>query len=282
MADRRLRVGELSTDDEAEVLNFLNRRPTHTFGLNGFIRANGLVNPQNRGTYYACRDVEGRLQGVALIGHHILFETINDAAIGEFAKLAQACPRAYVLLAEREKAELFWQAYAHGGKAMRVLCREWLMEQRWPVAVSETIPDLRPARLEELELLAPAHAQIAFQESGVNPLETDRAGFLARYSRRIAKGQTWVWIDQGKLIFKADIVCDTAEVIYLEGVWVNQEVRQQGYGHRCLTQLTRHLLHRSKAICLLVNENYTATQNFYGKAGFKMIAHYDTIFMQEK
>ncbi len=280
--DSRLIVNELEVEDEAEVLDFLAQRPSHTFGMSGFIRANGIVSPLHRGIFYACRNEEGQLEGVALIGHHILFETRSDDAIKAFAELAQNCKEAYVLLAEQDKAQTFWNFYADGGKALRVLCRDQLMEQRWPVEVRESAPELRLATLDELDRVATAQGQIAFEENGVNPLEKDPEGFLARCARRITNGKTWVLVEDGQLIFKADIISDTPDIIYLEGIWVKPQERNKGYGLRCMSQLMRELLPRTQAVCLLVNENFKEAQAFYKRAGFKMISPYDTIFLQDE
>lgn len=280
--DRNLTVQELGVEDEAEVLNFLAQRPSHTFGLSGFIRSNGIDSPLNRGTFYAYRNNEEQLEGVALIGHHILFETRNDIAIKAFAEVAQNCKEAFVLLAERDKAQTFWDYYAEGGKALHLLCREMLMEQCWPVQVRQPVAGLRQATVEELDLVAPAHAEIAFAESGINPLEKDPEGFRTRCARRIENGKTWVWVEDGRLIFKADIISDTPDVIYLEGIWVNPQERDKGYGSRCMSQLVQELLLRTKAVCLLANENFKGAQAFYKRAGFKAISQYDTIFLKEK
>jgi ribosomal protein S18 acetylase RimI-like enzyme len=280
--DSKLIVQELGVEDEAEVLNFLAQRPSHTFGLSGFIRANGIVNPLNRGIFYAYRNNAGQLEGVALIGHHILFDTRNDVAIKAFAETAQHCKEAFVLLAERDKAQTFWDYYAEGGKSLHVLCREMLMEQRWPVQVRQPVAGLRQATLEELDLVAPAHAEIAFAESGINPLEKDPEGFRARCTRRIENGKTWVWVEDGRLIFKADIISDTPDVIYVEGVWVNPQERNKGYGLRCMSQLMQELLPRTKAVCLLANENFKGAEAFYKRAGFKAISQYDTVYLKEK
>lgn len=280
--DSKLVASELGVEDEAEVLDFLAQRPSHTFGMSGFIRANGIVSPLHRGKFYACRDEEGQLEGVALIGHHILFETRSEAAIRAFAEIAQNCKEAYVLLAEQDKAQAFWNYYADGGKALRVLCREKLLEQRWPFEVRESASELRLATLDELDMVAYAHAEIAFAENGVNPLEKDPEGFLARCARRITNGKTWVLVRDGQLIFKADIISDTPDVIYLEGIWVPPQERNKGYGLRCMSQLMRELLPRTQAVCLLVNENFEEAQAFYKRAGFKMISPYDTIFLKDE
>src|SRR5512132_3166274 len=95
----QLTTHQLAAEDEAEVIGFLSERPDRSFGLLGYIHSNGLVSPHNRGAFYACRDAEGRLEGVALIGHHILFEARSESAIRLFAGLAQQCNSAYMLLA---------------------------------------------------------------------------------------------------------------------------------------------------------------------------------------
>lgn len=272
----------LVNEDEAEVMAFLNERPAHTFGLAGFIRSNGLASPHNRGAFYAARDFEGQLQGVALIGHAILFETRSEAAIELFAMLAQDYSRAHLILGEQEKIASFWHYYDERGQAARLYCREHLMEQRRTVEVKEAVGGLRTATLDDLDLVVPVHARAVFEESGINPLDHDPEGFRQRCARRIEQGRTWVWVEGGKLIFKAEIVADTPEVIYLEGIDVNPEERGKGYGMRCLSQLTNDLLKRSQAICLLVNEKNPGAEAFYRKAGFSFLSYYDTVFLQQE
>ena len=87
-------------------------------------------------------------------------------------------------------------------------------------------------------------------------------------------------IENGSLVFKADIVADTPDVIYLEGIYVNPEKRGQGYGLSCLTNLSRNLLKRTGLICILVNERNHEAHNFYRRAGFQFQGYYTTIFMQ--
>lgn len=277
-----LTVNKLTQEHEAEVLDFLSERPAYTFCLVGFIQSNGLTGPHNRGTFYACRDESGQLEGVALIGHFILFETRTNAAIENFARLAQDSQRGYMVLGEQEQVETFWTYYAEGGQAPRLNCRELLLELRPPIEVRDPVPGLRLAALDDVDLIGPAHAQIAFDESGVDPSKVDPAGFRQRCARRIELGQTWVWIEDGRLIFKADVITDTPAVIYIEGVWVNPQDRDKGIGSRCMSQLGSRLLMRSRSICVLVNENSVGARASYTKAGYKLIGRYDTIFLKQE
>jgi len=274
-----LTVHPLTTSNVGEVLSFLSSRPVHTVALASFIRDNGMVSPLNRGTFYGCRDEAGRLVGVALIGHATLVETESDAALAAFARVARDCPHTHVMMGEREKIKHFWAHYAEDGRTPRLICRELLMEQRWPIRVRDAVPGLRLAVPEDLEQVMAVQAEMAFEESGVNPRETDPEGFRRRCLRRIEQGRVWVWTEEGRLIFKADIISETPEVKYIEGVWVAPEQRGRGYGLRCFSQLTRELLARSGAVTLLVNEKSAAAVSFYRRAGYKLRSQYDTIFL---
>ena len=277
---RPLTVQSLAPEHEAEVLAFLARRPIHTVIMAGFIRDNGLISPLTRGNFYGCRDANGRLAGVALVGHVTMVETENGEALDLFAQLARKYERAHVIVGEQEKVERFWEFYGPTGQSMRRLCRELLFEQSWPGEVLEAV-DLRLATLDDIEPLLPVHAQLAFAESGINPLETDPIGFRERTTRRIEQGRVWVSMDQEKLVFKADVVSDTPEQIYIEGVYLNPAERGKGYGVRFVSQLSRSLLARTKSVSLLVNEKDQVAQACYRKAGYKECGYYDTVYLQQ-
>jgi ribosomal protein S18 acetylase RimI-like enzyme len=272
-------VAELRDTERDEVLGFLERRPIYTAYLAGMIRDNGLESQLSRGTFYGYRNALGTLEGVALIGHATLFETSSDDALYAFAKTAQDCKAVHLIMGEESSIEKFWSFYADAGQEMRRACRELLFELRWPSGTSK-VANLRPATLEDLPLLMPVHAQMALEESGIDPRTQDAAGFYERYARRIAQGRTWVLTENGALQFKAEIVAETPEATYIEGVWVNPESRRQGYGRRCMSQLARMLLWRTKSICLFVNEENDQAQKFYKHAGYHLRTVYDTIFLK--
>jgi uncharacterized protein len=269
----------LADEHEAEALAFLSARPMHTVFMATLIRDNGLVSPLNRGTFYGCRDQSGRLKGLALIGHATIIETADDAALAHFARRAQNCPTAYLIRGEQERVARFWEHYEPRGRRPRLMCRELLMEQRPPVAVLEAVRDLRPATGEDLRLIMPVNAAMIADECGVNPLERDPVGFRVRLLRRIEQGRVWVWVQKGRLMFKADVLADTQAAAYLEGVWVHPDERGRGYGLHCLSQLSRLLLTHTEAVCLVVNETAPAAQAFYRKVGYKTAARYDTIYL---
>lgn len=272
-------VEALQAGQQTEVLSFLSARPQHTFVMSGWIRDNGLVSHLNRGTFYGHRNAQGQLDGVALIGHVTLFETNSEAALVAFAGLTQDCSSAHVVMGETDKVGRFLSYYKHDGQEPRLMCRELMFEQRCKEDVAEAVPGLRLATLEDLELVAPVHAQMAFEESGVNPLFVDPEGFYRRCARRIEQKRVWVWVENNQLIFKADIISDTPEVIYLEGVYVDPQKRGNGLGQRCIKQLTNELLTHVNSVCLQVNQQNAAAHACYLKAGYKLRELYDTLYL---
>ena len=279
--DVSLTVNELTEAETNEVIGFLSERPIHTVIMMGLIRDNGLVSEHNRGTFYGCRNSEGRLEGVALIGHATLIETRTRGAINELALVAQIHNRLHMFMAEQEKAEIFWNRYADDGQPMRVACRELLFELAEALESRGNVEGLRLATLDDLRLVAPVHAAMAEEESGVNPLETDREGFLARCRRRISQKRVWVVVKDDKLVFKADVQAETPELIYLEGIYVCPSERGTGLGRRCLTKLCTDLLTHTRSICVLVNEENEKAQAFYRMCGFRCVSRYDTIFLKK-
>lgn len=279
-SDEPCTIGELTTADEAEVLEFLSARTIHTVFMASVIRDNGLVSPRNRGSFYACRDRFGLLEGVALIGHATLIEARTDNSLACFARLARNCLNAHLIRGEQETINNFWKYYANSGQEPRLICREMLFEQRQPVPAMEGVGGLRPATLSDLDKVLAVNASMALQEAGTSPLQNDPGGFRARTARRIEQGRIWVWTEDERLMFKADIVAETPQVTYLEGVHVHSEERRRGYGVRCLTNLSTILLESTNSICLTVNEKNQNAVKFYEKAGYQFHSHYETIYLR--
>ena len=273
-------VQKLTNSDAPEVLDFLSRRPLNTFIMASFIRENGISSPAHRGEFYAYRNAFGALEGVALIGHLILLETNSDAAMRAFAKLAQACQDAQTVLGDWTKVGKFLDSYSHGGATPRLLNRQLLMERNQPISLPEQIRGLRVATIADLDFVVPVHAQLAFEESGVNPLEKDPEGFRERCARRIENGKVWVVTQDNQLLFKADVVAETPEVIYLEGIYVGTNQRGQGFGAHCLAQMTNELLAQADSVCLFANLRNHSAQKCYSKAGYTLREYYDSLYLQ--
>jgi len=273
-------VGELRESHRDEALMFLGSRSLHAAYLTGLIRDNGISSTLNRGTFYGFRNRESQLEGIALIGHAILIEAHSSAALAAFAEIAKSVKTAHLIMCEESRTDTFWGFYSDGGQEMHHASRHLHLELRWPVEVTKPSAAPRLAVMDDLALLIPIHAEMALQESGVDPRVTDPKGFEERYARRIEQGRTWIWVEGGRVQFKADVISETPETTYIEGVWVNPEIRRRGYGHSCMSQLARLLLWRTKSLCVSINDENPEAISFFKQGGYHMRGVYDTIFLR--
>ena len=270
----------LTENNRAEVLEFLNMRPVHTVVMASFIQDNGLENADHRGKFYGYRNAAGTLEGVALIGHTTLIESRSEDSLRAFAEVArQSETPLHIMMADGRTIETFWQLFTGDNRPARKVCTEMLFELNFPFFVRDCKWDVRLADANELEQIAAAHDEVAFIESGVSPMQKDREGFLKRCLKRIEKKRTFVVFENGKLVFKADIVAETSDVIYLEGIYVAPEYRGKGVGSDCLSKLGLELMERVGNVCLLSNVEFKGAHRSFVKAGFKNTDCCQTIFV---
>lgn len=273
-------VVEFTTEDSIEVLAFLAIRPVHTVIMTSFINDNGIVSELNRGKFYGFRNSEGTLEGVALIGHSTIVEARSDEALKALAFTARASETPiHLLMSSGDHAETFWKYLDGGANEPRLKCTEALFEITFPLAVQECEWKIETAKMSHLLPIAIAHAEVALMESGVDPMVKDREGFLKRVARRIEQKRVFVVVDGDTVIFKADVIAETNDVIYLEGVYVAPEYRGRGIGSKCMSALSSTLLSRVDHVCLLSNVEFEGAHKTYQKAGFRNTDQCTTLFI---
>ena len=274
------RVLELRAADRKETLKFLAVRPVHTVVMTSFINDNGIESTLNRGKFFGYRNAKGVLEGVALIGHTTLIEARSEDALEAFAYVARSSETPiHVIMSDGTVTESFWQFYSGGASQPRLTLTELLFELRFPVLVQKCEYKIRNAEMADLEQVARAQAEVAFIESGVDPMESDGAGFLTRVARRIEQDRIFVVFEEGKLVFKADIIAETGDAIYLEGIYVSEEFRGKGIGPKCLSSLSQTLLNRVSHISLLSNVSFHGAHKSFLKAGYKNTDECTTLFV---
>jgi GNAT superfamily N-acetyltransferase len=274
------RVTELRNEHKEETLRFLAQRPVHTVVMTSFIVDNGMDSTANRGRFFGYRSGSGKLEGVALIGHTTLVEARTDDALRALAFAARTPETPiHLIMSSGDAADDFWRYLKGIGEEPRLRCTELLFEVAFPFPVPSCEWDIRPAKQEELQEIAEAQAAIAFMESGVDPMERDREGFLRRVARRIDQGRIFVVYEGDKLVFKADIVAETPETLYLEGLYVAPEYRGRKVGSSCLAKLTLDLLTRAQNVCLLSNISFVNAHMSYLRAGYSNTDSCTTLFV---
>lgn len=272
------KIPALPARSEEEVLSALSIPSLTNVIMSGFIGDNTLVSPLNRGRFYTCRSKHDQLDGVALIGHTVLFEAFSERAIEAFAAITRREASSHLLMGQHDAVQRFWGYYADHNQSPRHVCPITFLQCREPFAQGQPVLGLRPATSDDLEHVVKAQAAMAYETSGVDPLQKDPTGFRERYLRRIQKQRVWVLMKDDRLLFKLDVIADTPAAAYIEGVYVNPEERGKGLGQRCLSEVGRILLTRTKAIYLFVENEDARTKSFYLKLGFNEAGQYDLLY----
>ena len=164
-------ISELGRHDTSEVVEFLSARPLHTAYMAGLIRDNGLLSPQNRGSFYGSRNRMGQLEGVALIGHATMVEAHTENSLIALARVARNCQNAHLIRGEQKSMSTFWQYYADAGHEPRQICREHLFELKEAPVSPADVAGLRPATANDLEKVLAVNSSMAFEEGGTSLAE---------------------------------------------------------------------------------------------------------------
>ena len=136
---------------------------------------------------------------------------------------------------------------------------------------------LRAAKVRDLELLVPACARTHLEEIGVNPLRRDAEGFRWRTRTQIEEGRSWLWEEDGTILFKAEASAWTPGAIQIQQVWVDPEVRGRKYAQRGMRDLVRLLLERVPRVCLFVRAENAAAIRVYEAIGMTQTNTYRSL-----
>jgi len=271
-------VRELDDGDRERVLEFLSQDPMRSVNLRGAITDYGISNPAHRGRFFGYYE-DGRLAGVALLGH-IISICAEDDALSYFAeKAAEVRAKGHIIFGPRTQVEAFSAHLSRYGRETKAV-----VEQYWYVCRQPRLPvqqlQLRRANVEELEVVACAQAEMAYEASGTDPRLADPEGFRRRVLGRIEKGRIWVKILDGKVVFKADTHHETPDAAYLEGVWTHPDYRNRGIAKSCMAELVHRLLRKHQSVCLVVEPEEAAARKVYERVGFTYYEDYQSRFLK--
>jgi uncharacterized protein len=213
-----------------------------------------------------------RLTALCHVGANVVPSGLD---CGRFAGVAAQGPARMVIGDERAVDEL-WEQLAP-------LVPQPRDDRRGqPVYVIEEPPEpggteVRAATAHDYELLLPACAAAHEEEIGVNPMLRDAEGFRWRTRAQIEEGRSWVWIENGTILFKAEASAWTPSAVQLQQVWVDPPVRNRKYAQRGLRDLIRLLLEQVATVCLFVRPENAAAIRLYDAVGMRRRGSYRSL-----
>jgi RimJ/RimL family protein N-acetyltransferase len=260
-------MARLVRPDLEQVLEFCANAPVERVFLEDVAR-------RGVGRFSALEDADGRLEALCHVGANVVPSGRGCAAFGEATRRG----RARMLIGEQRCVGELWEAARWGLPPAREDRRgQPVYELRTPPEPGGT--GLRPATPDDFDLLLPACAATHLEELGIDPLARDAEGFRWRTRAQIDEGRSWLWAEDGTILFKAEASAWTPAAVQLQQVWVDPAARGNGFAQRGMRDLCRLLLETTPVVCLFVRPENAPALRVYEAVGMTRTIGYRSILL---
>ncbi|GGZ47709.1 N-acetyltransferase GCN5 [Streptomyces inusitatus] len=216
---------------------------------------------------------DGRLRSLCYSGANLVPICATPEAVRAFADRARrAGRRCSSIVGPAEPTALLWRLLEPSwGPARDVRPRQPLMvTDRLPADIRPD-PYVRRIRKDEMDVIMPACVAMFTEEVGVSPMAGD-GGLLyqARVAELVGAGRSFARIEDGRVVFKAEIGAATTQACQIQGVWVDPEFRGRGLSETGMAAVLRYALADvAPVVSLYVNDYNTAARAAYRRVGFE-------------
>jgi len=279
---RSVQARVLDAGDEAAVRELLATDPVGACMLAGRVETHGTATASLGAPLWGLHTGR-RLDAVCLAGANLIPFARPGAeaeAATAFAERARRAGRRCSTIVGPAAAVLaLWQLLEPSwGPAREVRARQPLLAIDGPPTVPAEAR-VRPVRPAELDTLLPAAIAMFTEEVGVSPTRVDGgSAYRARVADLVRAGQSLAWIEDGRVVFKADVGAVSRSACQLQGVWVAPEHRGQGIGQRgtaAVVEYARTAI--APVVSLYVNDYNAAARAAYERVGFQQVGTYASV-----
>ena len=272
-------VRVLDDRDRAEAIGIIARDPVANVFVGSRVDACGLDSWRLGAEMWGFPS-GGPLTALCYAGANMVPVGADGAAARAFADRARrGTRRCSSLVGPAEQVAAMWSALESSwGPARDVRGHQPLMSINHDPAHPAN-PSVRAVRPDELDVVLPACVAMFTEEVGVSPVEIDGGAlYRARVAELIRMGRAFAHIDDGRVLFKAEIGAATHTVCQIQGVWVAPELRGQGMG----TAGTAAVIALARAriapvVSLYVNDYNVAARRAYARIGMQVVGELASI-----
>ncbi|TDD83244.1 GNAT family N-acetyltransferase [Actinomadura darangshiensis] len=263
----------------AEALAILDADPVSNVFVGSRVHAAGL-DPRRLGAQMWGYLRDGRLVSLCYSGANLIPVAAGPEAVRAFAERAQAQGRrCSSIVGPVDAVRDLWEILApYWGPPRAVRAAQPVMATS---AVSGVPADagVRRVRMEEFDTVYPACVAMFTEEVGVSPNAGD-GGVLyrARVAELIRDGRAFARIEDGRVMFKAEVGAVTPRACQVQGVWVPPELRGQGLSETGMAAVVREALRGiAPTVSLYVNDYNTRARAAYRRVGFRELGSFMSI-----
>src|SRR5450756_1190875 len=276
---RSEQVRLLDDRDRAAALEICGADPVANVFVESRVRALG-ADPVRLGAQLLGFEQGGRLVSLCYSGANLVPVQATSAAVAAFAERAMRQGRRCSSLVGPSAAvsELWGYLRPYWGPARDVRAAQPLMAIDGPSIVAPD-PAVRRVRTDEIDILLPASIAMFTEEVGISPLAGDGgASYRARVTELVRAGRALARIEDGRVIFKAEIGAATSQSSQVQGVWVRPEYRGHGVAAPGMAAVVAYAREKiSPIVSLYVNDFNTPARATYLRAGFREVGEFMSV-----
>ncbi len=253
-----------------EVLAILDADPVSNVFVGSRVHAAGL-DPRRLGAQMWGYPRDGRLTALCYSGANLIPIAAGPEAVRAFAERAQAQGRRCSSIVGPVDAvgELwdFLAPYWGPPRAVRSVQPVMATSAGPPVPAD---PWVRRVGMDDFDVVYPACVAMFTEEVGVSPNVGD-GGVLyrARVAELIRAGRAFARIEDGRVMFKAEVGAVTPRACQVQGVWVPPDLRGRGLSVAGMAALVQESLRSiAPTVSLYVNDYNTRARAAYRRVGF--------------
>jgi predicted GNAT family acetyltransferase len=268
------------TDHERdEVLALCDRDPVANVFVSSRIRNAGL-DPRRLGAQVWGYYEAGHLISLCYSGANLVPVAATPEAITVFADRARIHGRrCSSIVGPADAVAQLWDLLSPSwGRPREIRAAQPVMTISGPPLV-EPDPLVRPARLDELDVMLPACIAMFTEEVGVSPIGRDGGlAYRARVSELIRAGRSFARIENGEVLFKAEVGAVTPQACQVQGVWVPPHARGRGHAaHGMAAVVNAGLATLAPLVTLYVNDFNAPARAAYSRVGFTQTATFSSV-----
>jgi predicted GNAT family acetyltransferase len=225
-------------------------------------------------------EVDGELVSACHAAANLVPVEATPDAVAAFAQRAVSAPRrcATIVGPDRTVAELWQLLEPHWAPAREIRWEQPHLQISGPPAAAPD-PLVRRTGQSDLPALYPACVAMYTEEVGVSPELGGNADlYRARVSQLVAKGWSFARIEDGRVVFKAEVAAASPYACQIQGVYVDPARRGEGLAAAGMAAVVRLALRDiAPVVSLYVNEHNDPARRAYQRAGFEQTATFATV-----
>ena len=272
-------VRVLDDRDVPEVLEILARDPVTNVFVASRVEAAGL-DPWRLGAEMWGHVVDGRLTGLCYAGANVVPVVVDEAGVNVFADRARRYGRrCSSIVGPHDLVAPMWHRLEPAwGPARDVRPNQPLMVTTRPPAVPAD-PYVRRVQPGEIDVLLPASIAMFTEEVGVSPVAADGGAlYRSRVNELIQLGRSFARIEDGRVMFKAEVGAVTEAACQIQGVWVDPALRGQGLSVAGMAAVVEECLRSiAPSVSLYVNDYNVPARRAYERVGFATIGTFMSV-----